>query len=62
MSEDPEYTDNLFETLRQSANQILAQSSIYDAIEVAAQRLINEFTRKYGNGSQGVSNYIKDIF
>lgn len=62
VSEDPEYTDNLFETLRQSANQILAQSSIYDAIEVTAQRLIDEFTRKYGNGSQGVSNYIRDIF
>ncbi|HLO52041.1 MAG TPA: TdeIII family type II restriction endonuclease, partial [Kamptonema sp.] len=62
VSEDPEYTSSLFEILRQSANQVLAQSSIYDAIENAAQRLIDEFVRKYGDGTQGVCNYIKNIF
>jgi hypothetical protein len=62
VSEDTRYTVNLFEVLRQSASQVLAQSSIADAIERCSDRLIAEFIGKYGEGSQGVFNYIADIF
>lgn len=62
VSEDPDFTVNLFEVLRQSASQVLAQSSIADAIERCSDRLIDQFIGKYGEGSQGVFNYIADIF
>ncbi|WP_445176780.1 PmeII family type II restriction endonuclease [Microcoleus sp.] len=62
VSEDTRYTVNLFEVLRQSASQVLAQSSIDEAIERCSDRLIAEFIGKYGEGSQGVFNYIADIF
>ncbi|MEG4852303.1 PmeII family type II restriction endonuclease [Microcoleus sp. B5-D4] len=62
VSEDTRYTVNLFEVLRQSASQVLAQSSIDEAIEMCSDRLIAEFIGKYGEGSQGVFNYIADIF
>ncbi|MEG3967420.1 PmeII family type II restriction endonuclease [Microcoleus sp. T2B6] len=62
VSEDTRYTVNLFEVLRQSASQVLAQSSIDEAIERCSDRIIAEFIGKYGEGSQGVFNYIADIF
>jgi hypothetical protein len=62
VSEDTRYTVNLFEVLRHSASQVLAQSSIDEAIERCSDRIIAEFIGKYGEGSQGVSNYIADIF
>ncbi len=62
VSEDTDFTVNLFEVLRQSASQVLAQSSIADAIERCSDRLIDQFIGKYGEGSQGVFNYIADIF
>lgn len=62
VSEDTSYTVNLFEVLRQSASQVLAQSSIDEAIERCSDRIIAEFIGKYGEGSQGVFNYIADIF
>nr|WP_255699031.1 PmeII family type II restriction endonuclease [Tychonema sp. BBK16] len=62
VSEDTCYTVNLFEVLRQSASQVLAQSSLDEAIERCSDRLIAEFIGKYGEGSQGVFNYIADIF
>lgn len=62
VSEDTRYTVNLFEVLRLSASQVLAQSSIAEAIERCSDRLIDEFIEKYGEGSQGVFNYIADIF
>ncbi|MEG3919453.1 PmeII family type II restriction endonuclease [Microcoleus sp. T3_A4] len=62
VSEDTRYTVNLFEVLRQSASQVLAQSSIDEAIERCSDRIIAELIGKYGEGSQGVFNYIADIF
>ena len=62
VSEDTRYTVNLFEVLRHSASQVLAQSSIDEAIERCSDRIIAEFIGKYGEGSQGVFNYIADIF
>ncbi|MEG5035956.1 PmeII family type II restriction endonuclease [Microcoleus sp. AT3-D2] len=62
VSEDTRYTVNLFEVLRHSASQVLAQSSIDEAIERCSERIIAEFIGKYGEGSQGVFNYIADIF
>ncbi|MEG3841655.1 PmeII family type II restriction endonuclease [Microcoleus sp. herbarium14] len=62
VSEDTRYTVNLFEVLRQSASQVLAESSIAEAIERCSDRIIDEFIGKYGEGSQGVFNYIADIF
>lgn len=62
ISDDPDYSSQLLEILRNSAAQVLNQHSIAEEIEACCDRVTNEFIRKYGGGSEGVSNYIKDIF
>lgn len=62
LSEDPDYSSQLFEILRTSAAKVLQEHSISDAIEVCVHRIKNEFISKYGEGSLGVSNYIAHIF
>ncbi|NEP02503.1 MAG: hypothetical protein F6K58_28415 [Symploca sp. SIO2E9] len=62
VSDNSEYSSQLFEILRNSASQILNQRSISSEIEACAKRLTDEFIRKYGEGEQGISNYIESIF
>jgi len=62
LSEDPDYSSQLFEILRNSAAKVLQQHSITDAIEACVGRIKDEFISQYGEGSQGVSNYMADIF
>lgn len=33
-----------------------------EEIDACCDRITNEFIKKHGSGSQGVDNYIKDIF
>ena len=62
INDDPEYHTKLFDTLRRAAQQILQKNSICDEIEACVGRITGEFIDKYGDGSDGVSGYIKEIF
>lgn len=62
LSEDSDYSSQLFEILRTSAAKVLQQHSISDAIEACVQKISHEFIKRYGRDSQGVYNYIADIF
>jgi len=62
ISDDPEYHTRLFDTLRRSAQAVLASHSICEEIERCVDRVTGEFVAKYGDGDAGVSNYISDIF
>jgi len=62
ISDDPHYHQKLFQILQNSSEQILQMNSIYNEIECCIERIINEFTSIYGNGSEGISKYIENIF
>lgn len=62
LSGDADYSSKLFEVLRESAHRILHQYSLSQEIDACAERITAEFVDKYGEGYQGVSNYIKSIF
>jgi DNA (cytosine-5)-methyltransferase 1 len=62
LSEDPDYSSQLFKILRKSAKQILNNNSISDEIEKHSQKITENFIKKYGDGMQGISSYIKEIF
>jgi hypothetical protein len=62
VSDDPDYSSLLLEILRTSAAKVLHQHSISEEIDACCDRIANEFIKKYGSGTQGVDNYIKDIF
>ncbi|WP_226581337.1 hypothetical protein [Microseira wollei] len=62
VSDDPDYSSLLLEILRTSAAKVLHQHSISEEIDACCDRITNEFIKKYGSGTQGVDNYIKDIF
>jgi hypothetical protein len=62
LSEDPDYTSMLLETLRNSASQVLRQGSIASEIDACVHRITDEFIRQYGEGSEGISNYINYLF
>lgn len=62
LSDDPEYHKRLFNTLRRSAQVILGKHSIFDEIESCIERVKREFIAKYGEGEEGISNYIDNIF
>lgn len=62
LSEDADYSSKLFEVLRKSAHQILHQNSLSEEIDICADRVTNEFIQEFGDGHQGVSNYINSIF
>ena len=62
LSEDPDYSSKLFEVLRKSAHQILHQNSLSEEIDSCATRVTDEFIQEFGDGVQGVSNYINSIF
>jgi hypothetical protein len=62
LSEYPNYSSSLFEVLRKSANQVLHENSIYIEIDRCADRINEEFIQEFGDGEQGVANYISSIF
>jgi hypothetical protein len=62
LSEDSDYSSKLFEVLRKSAHQILHQNSLSEEIDSCANRVTDEFIQDFGDGHQGVSNYINSIF
>ncbi|ACC83389.1 hypothetical protein [Nostoc punctiforme] len=62
LSEDSDYSSKLFEVLRKSAHQILHQNSLSEEIDSCANRVNYEFIQDFGDGHQGVSNYINSIF
>lgn len=62
LSEDSDYSSKLFEVLRKSAHQILHHNSLSKEIDTCANRVTDEFIQDFGDGHQGVSNYINSIF
>ncbi|WP_442945128.1 PmeII family type II restriction endonuclease [Nostoc sp.] len=62
LSEDPDYSSKLFEVLRKSAHQILHQNSLSEEIDSCATKVTDEFIQEFGDGAQGVSNYINSIY
>ncbi|WP_218653160.1 PmeII family type II restriction endonuclease [Nostoc sp. TCL26-01] len=62
LSEDHDYSSKLFEFLRKSAHQILYQNSLSEEIDRCADRITDEFIQDFGDGDQGVCNYINSIF
>ena len=62
LGDDPEYLKSLFNTLRRSAQVILGEHSIFDEIESCIERVTIEFLDKYGEGEEGISKYIDNIF
>ena len=62
VSDDPEYHERLFDILRESAVAVLITHSICEEIEACVERVIQEFINKYGEGEEGVSNYLTEIF
>ncbi len=62
ISDDPEFHSVIIDALRQSAITVLGSRSIYDELEVSSERITNEFTRRFGDGEEGVSSYIEHTF
>jgi len=62
ISDDPQYHAKLFDTLRKSAQTVLSRNSICNEIEECVERVLKEFEDKYGQGEDGVSRYLSDIF
>ncbi len=62
LADDPEYHTVLFDALRRAAQQVLGDSCICDEIEQCIERVRAEFIGRYGDGEQGVMNYIAEIF
>jgi len=62
ISGDPNYVDKVFDNLRGAAANILKGHSIADEINIAIDRLTKEFVGKYGDGSEGINNFINDRF
>jgi len=62
VSDDPEYHTRIFELLRTAAQTVLTERSICEEIETCIGRVTDEFVKRYGEGEEGVSSYIKEIF
>jgi len=61
LSGDTAFLDRLLETLKETALSIMNTRSILDEIEVAVERVTKEFIDKFGDGEDGVKNYIRTI-
>jgi hypothetical protein len=61
LSGDTAFLDLLLETLKETALSIMSTRSILDEIEVAVERVTEEFIDKFGDGEDGVKNYIRTI-
>lgn len=58
VGDDPQYHEELCHVLREAAYQVLQKHSFADEIEVRTEALIEEFVADYGEGEEGVLNYI----
>lgn len=62
VSDDPNHHAKVLEVLRHAAHQVLGTHSISEELDACVDRMIDEFTRRYGEGSLGVSTYIEALF
>ena len=61
ISDDSEYHEKIFMTLRKAAKQVLKTQSIGEEIEKKVEEVEKEFIDKYGDGEEGISKYIEAI-
>ena len=62
LSGDNKFHERLFDSLRISASKILGSRSIQEEIGKKINDLLLEFTKRYGDGEQGLARYIQSIF
>lgn len=62
LSDDPDLHHRVLDILRSQAVDVLTGDTILQELESCVKNTVDEFTSKYGGGSEGVSRYIDDIF
>ena len=62
ISDDPDYHSKVLTALRNAAWIVLSGESISEEIELCIKRIKEEFLKRYGDGLQGVNNYLYAIF
>jgi hypothetical protein len=56
------YVDFVMQTLREAALDVLKDNTIMDEINLCVEKVVQEFISEYGDGAEGVDNYISNIF
>lgn len=62
VADDPGFHDRLFDVLVSSARAVLSDTSVCEEVDRCIERVTAEFVQKYGDGEEGIDNYIRDIF